>query len=121
MIRIATYNKLIKIQKLVIDREIWEDVFLSNKAKENNNPYIHASINKSSGKEYFNARTDISASTFNFNIRYCSALEELLFNTQLYRIIYKNKVFDIKNADNPHLNNHDLIIVGEFNGKEYFD
>lgn len=113
----ATYNKIIKIQKLDINSEQWQDIYLSEKAKEENNPFIHANINKSSGKEYFNARSDISASTFNFSIRYCSALEDLIYNSESYRIVYQEKIFDIKNTDNAHLNNHELVIVGDFNGK----
>jgi len=113
----ATYNKLIKLQKMNYKTEEWHDFYLSEKAKIDLYPYIHANINKTSGKEYFNARVEISSSTFNFSIRYCSKLEDITFNTQVFRVIYQNKIFDIKNVDNPHLNNHDLIIVGEFNGK----
>lgn len=120
MIKIATYNKLIRIQKIDCDTEQWNDFFISEKAKEENNPYIHANINKSSGKEYFNARTEISNSTFNFNIRYCEALKNVIFDTQSYRIIYENKIFNIKTVDDYKMQHHDFIIVGDFNGKEYF-
>lgn len=115
----TTYNKLIKIQKMDINTEKWSDIYLSEKAEKENNPFIHANINKSSGKEYFNARVEISSSTFNFNIRYCPMLEDILYNTQIYRIVFLNKIFDIKTADNPQLNKHDLILVGELNEK-YF-
>ena len=91
----SVYNKIIKFQKLDINTEKWEDYYISEKFKEEKNPYVHANINKASGKEYFNARTEISGSTFNFKVRYCEALKDLIFNTEIYRIIYENKVFNI--------------------------
>ncbi len=81
-------NKQIKIQKLDPETEKWEDYYT-----------CYAEINKSSGKEYFNARTNITQNTFNFRVRYISKLEDTIFNTNKYRIIYRNKEFDIKNVD----------------------
>ncbi len=121
VVKIATFNKIIKIQKLNSNTEKWEDFFISDKAKEKNYPYIHASINKSSGKEYFNARVEISSSTFNFNIRYCQALKDIIFETQSYRIVYENRVFDIQTVDDYKMRHQDLIIVGKFNGKKSFN
>ena len=109
----SVYNKIIKFQKLDINTEKWEDYYISEKFKEEKNPYVHANINKASGKEYFNARTEISGSTFNFKVRYCEALKDLIFNTEIYRIIYENKVFNIKNADDYQLNHNELAIVGD--------
>lgn len=102
----TVFNKLVLIQKLNLDTEVWEDYFLT-----------HANVNKSSGKEYFNARVEISNSTFNFSIRYSPKLEDVMFNTEVYRVVYDSRIFDIKNADNFMMKNHELIIVGEFNGK----
>ena len=102
----SVYNKTIKIQKLNLDTEVWEDYFNA-----------HANINKSSGKEYFNARTEISSSTFNFSVRYCKKLEDIMYETEIYRIVYDAKCFDIKNVDNFMLRNNELVIVGDFNGK----
>ena len=65
----SVYNKVIKIQKLDLTNETWTDYCIA-----------HANINKASGKEYFNARTEISNSTFNFNIRYNPLLNEIVFN-----------------------------------------
>lgn len=100
----ATYNQPIIIQKLNDDTEIWEEYYTT-----------HAEINKASGKEYFNASTNITSSTYNFKTRYCELLEDVQYNTTLYRIVYRNRVFDIKNIDNKNLKNHELTIVGEFN------
>lgn len=98
----SVYNKVIKIQKLNLDTEVWEEFYTT-----------HANINKASGKEYFNARTDITSNTFNFSVRYSSKLEDVMYNTEIYRVVYKDKCFDIKNVDNFMLRNHELIIVGE--------
>ena len=105
----TVFNKLVLIQKLDQDTEEWNDYFLT-----------HANVNKSSGKEYFNASTNISSSTFNFSIRYSPYLRDIVFNTEEYRVVYDDKYFDIKNVDNFMLKNHEIVIVGEFNGK-YID
>ena len=102
----AVYNNVIKIQKVDLNNEKWVDYCT-----------LHANINKSSGKEYFNARTDISSSTFNFSVRYYPKLADIMFNTEIYRVVYDNKCFDIKNVDNYMLKNKELILVGDFNGK----
>ena len=113
----AVYNKIIKIQKLDINTEEWIDYYISEKAGNDKNPYIHANINKASGKEYFNARTEMSGSTFNFKVRYCEALKDLMFNTEIYRIIYDNKIFNITNVDDYQLNHNELTIVGDYSVK----
>jgi len=102
----TVFNKLVLIQKLNLDTEEWEEYFLT-----------HGNVNKSSGKEYFNARAEISNSTFNFSVRYSPKLKDLVFNTEIYRVVYDDKCFDIKNVDNYMMKNQELIIVGEFNGK----
>ncbi len=99
----ATYNQPIMIQKIK-DDETWSDYHS-----------CHANINKSNGKEYYNASTNITSGTFNFKIRYCKKIDDIQYNTAMYRIIYKNKIFDIKNVDNKEMKNHDITIVGEFN------
>lgn len=101
--KMATYNKKIKVQKLNADTEAWEDYYSP-----------HAKINKATGKEYYNASTDISASTFNFSIRYCQKLDDIQYNTTSYRILYKNRIFDIKNVDNKNQKDHELVIVGDY-------
>lgn len=100
----ATYNNPLIIQKLNKETEIWEDYYET-----------HAEINKASGKEYYNASTNISASTYNFLLRYCLKLEDVQYNTSSYRIMYNNKIFDIVNVDNKNLKNHELTLVGDYN------
>ena len=90
-----------KIQIQVYDEEKeWQDYFAP-----------HAEINKTSGREYFAARTDVTANTFNFDILYHEKIEDIVFNTSRYRIIYKGYIWDIQTADNYKLRNINLIIV----------
>ena len=46
-------------------------------------------------------------------------LNDIIFNTEIYRIVYESKCFDIKTGDNFMLKNNEIIIVGDFNGKYY--
>lgn len=103
----AVYNKPIKIQKLNNSAEVWEDYYST-----------HAEINKASGKEYFNASTNITSATYNFTTRYCEKLEDVQYETAYYRVIYRNRVFDIKNVDNKNLKNHEITIVGDFSNAD---
>ena len=104
----ASYNKPILIQKLDVDTEKWSDYYST-----------HANINKASGKEYFNASSNISSSTYNFKVRYCEKLKELLFNTEIYRVVYESRCYDIKNVDRYGENKNELTIIGDYNGKIY--
>ena len=77
-------NKPIIIQKLNAETEEWKNYYSG-----------FAEVNKSSGKEYFNAKTNITENTFNFKVRYIEKLSNIVFDTTGYRIIYKNNVFNI--------------------------
>lgn len=104
----ASYNRPILIQKLDEDTEKWSDYYPT-----------HANVNKASGKEYFNASTKISNSTYNFKVRYCEKLKELLFNTEIYRVVYESRCYDIKNVDRYAESKTELTIIGDYNGKAY--
>lgn len=95
-------NKFIKIQKLNTDNEKWEDYYT-----------CYAEVNKASGKEYFNARTNITQNTYNFKVMYIRKLEDTIFNTNQYRILYKNNIFDIKNVDDKQEKRIKLTFVAE--------
>ena len=81
-------NRLIEIQKLNLETEEWQGYYK-----------CYAEVNKSSGREYFNAKTNITQNTFNFKVRYLRQLEETIFNSNQYRIVYKNNIFNIINVD----------------------
>lgn len=103
----ASYKFPILIEKLNEDTEKWEKYYST-----------HANINKVGGKEYEQASTNISNSTFNFKVRYCNKMKEVIFNTEIYRVVYENRCFDIKNVDHYGENKKELTITGEFNGKQ---
>jgi len=44
---------------------------------------------------------------------YISKLEDIIFNTSQYRILYKNKNFDIKNVDDKQEKRLKLTFVAE--------
>ena len=81
-------TKLIEFQVLDPESEEWKHYYS-----------CCAEINKASGREYFNARTTITENTYNFKVGYIGKLENIVFNTSQYRIIYRNRIFDIINSD----------------------
>lgn len=105
----ASYKFPILIQKLNLDTEKWEDYYPT-----------HMNKNKVGGKEYTQASTNISNSTFNFKVRYCKELEEISFNTEIYRVVYNNRCYDVKNVDR-YGESNEATITGEYNGKTYIN
>ncbi len=95
-------NKKIKFQKLNVNTEIWEEYYS-----------CYSEVNKSSGKEYFNAKTNITKNTYNFKVRYIRKLEDIIFNTSQYRILYKDKIFNIINVDDKQEKRIKLTFVGD--------
>lgn len=104
----ASYNLPIQIQKLNLDTEKWEAYYST-----------HANINKTGGKEYVNASSNISSSTYNFKIRYCEKIKEVLFNTEMFRVVYDTRCYDIKNIDRYAESKSEVTIIGDYNGKTY--
>lgn len=102
----ASYNTPILIQKLDVDTEKWSDYYPT-----------HANVNKASGREYFNASTNITSGTYNFSVRYCKKLKDIKYDNASYRIIYDNQIFNIKNVDIPKEKNHLMTIVGDLVGR----
>ncbi len=96
-------RKLIKIYKLNEETEKFEYY----------GTYHTLNINKSSGKEYFNARIEISTSTLNFELRYAESLKDIIYNTQLYQIEYDGIKFNIINADNFKEQDRKITLVGD--------
>ncbi len=103
----ASYPHIIKIQKLDEDTDTW---------KEFNN--FHTLAKRTGGKKYEEAATSIGSIIYKFKVRYSSLLEDLLFNYEKYRIIYKNYIFNIKSTDRFEENSREIIILGEYNGNK---
>lgn len=95
-------NKLIVFQKLDTETEKWDKYYS-----------CLAEINKASGKEYFNARTNITENTYNFKVRNITKLQEIPFNTGQYRILYKGNIFNIKNVDDKQEKHIKLTFVAD--------
>ena len=80
----------IKVQKMDPETETWSDYM----------PKIHANINKQgSDSEYLNAGAEQSKSRKVFTVRYNPMLKEIDGNTQLYRIVYAGRTYDIADYD----------------------
>ena len=82
------YDKPIKIQKIDEATELWEDLY-----------YLHANVNKSGGSEYLNAGANQSKANLVFEVRYFKALEDINYDRGSYRIIYRGRIFNIKDYD----------------------
>lgn len=95
------FDRPIVIQK-VDESENWSDVFA-----------LHASINKSkSDNEYLNAGAVQGKKTLVFEVRYFKDLEDIEFNTQLYRILYQGVPYDIKDYDDFMLTHKTVKLLG---------
>lgn len=99
------YDKPIIIQKLNELTETWENVFEKP---------IHARINKAkSDSEYLNAGAIQGKKTRVFEVRYFAELEDIDENKQLYRIVYRDIPYDIKDYDD-YMEQHKTIkLLGE--------
>lgn len=83
------FDKAISIQKINEETELWEDVYK-----------VHADINKAkSDSEYLNAGAIQGKRQMIFEVRYFKALEDISFNTQLYRIVFHGVNFNITDYD----------------------
>lgn len=95
------YDKPITIQR-INDSEDWEDVFK-----------VHAFINKAkSDNEFLNAGAIQAKRSLTFEVRYFAALEDVSFNLQSYRILYKGRPFDIKDFDDFMLKHETVKLLG---------
>ena len=83
------FDRPISIQRINESTETWEDVFR-----------LHARINKSStDNEYLNAGAIQAKKNLTFEVRYFSAIEDISFNTQSYRIVYLGVPYNIEDYD----------------------
>jgi len=69
-----------------------------------------AKINIAGGKEYFGSGSEQSVNNTIFTVRYCSELKDVYLNTQLYRIKFRNAIYDIQEVDNYMFKNESLKI-----------
>lgn len=93
----------IKIQKLDPETETWSDYL----------PRLHANINKAGvDSEYLNAGAEQAKSRKIFTVRYNPMLKELDGNTQLYRIVYDGRIYDIADYDDFEERHQNVKLLG---------
>ncbi len=104
---IRVFDKPILIERQDPDTEQWAPF-----AK------LHAYINpKRSGNEVSNAGAERSTVTMSFEIPYHKDFEDLRFLTQLFRIVYRDRFFNITAVDLYEENTrNNLKITGELYG-----
>lgn len=90
----------VTIQRMNADSEEWED-FL----------HLHAiRINKAGGGENFAAGAEQFKLSLRFEFRWSKQLEEVISHTQVYRLIYRNRCFNIKDYDD-YMERHRTVKV----------
>lgn len=94
-----TFDKPIIIQQIDEETEEWSDKW-----------NLHARINKTSGTEYVNAGADISRAIKTFEVRYFQDLADVDYNRGLYRIIYRDHVFNIVDYDD-YMERHQTVRI----------
>lgn len=97
----SSYDRPITIQR-INESEDWIDAF-----------HVHAKINKTkSDNEYLNGGAIQGKRTLTFEVRYFKNLEDISFNTQLYRIVYLGEPFDIVDYDDYMLKHKTVKLAG---------
>ena len=99
------YDKPIKIQVRDPDTEEWTDSLS-----------LHASVNKTGGGSKFGAGTDQHNASLTFKLRYVKGLEDLAYNPQPYRIIYRGRTFKVVDYDDYMEQHREIKLVGEYYG-----
>lgn len=100
-----TYDKPITIQWQDPDTEDWVDKWK-----------LHAIVNKTGGGQAQNAGADQYKATLTFQVRYFSALEELRYNPQPFRILYRDHCFKLSDYDDFMEQHQTVKLVGEAYG-----
>lgn len=99
------YDKPITIQVQDPETEEWTDAL-----------HLHASVNKTSGGSAFNAGTDQYDASLTFKLRYVKALENIAYNTQPYRVVYRGRNFKVVDYDDFMEQHREVKLIGEYYG-----
>ena len=100
-----TYDKPIIVQQQDSETEEWADRWK-----------LHARVNKSGGGQTLNAGADQYRATLTFEVRYFKALEELRYNPQPFRVIYRGHTFKLVDYDDYMEQHRTVKLVGEAYG-----
>ncbi len=99
------YDKPITIQVQDPETEEWTDAL-----------HLHASVNKTGGGSKFNAGTDQYDASLTFKFRYVKALENIAYNTQPYRVVYRGRNFKVVDYDDFMEQHREVKLIGEYYG-----
>lgn len=97
-----TYDKPITVQVQDPDTEQWADSL-----------HLHARVNKTGGGQTLNAGADQYRVTLTFEVRYIKALEDIAYNVQPFRIIYRGHSFKVTDYDDYMEQHRTVKMVGE--------
>ena len=82
------YDKPVTIQRQDPGTEAWADHL-----------HMHARVNRTGGGQGFGAGADQFRSHLTFELRYCTALEELRLTPQLFRVVYRGGTYKLTDYD----------------------
>lgn len=99
------YDKPIIIQIQDPATEAWSDLW-----------HLHARVNKTGGGQALDAGADQYRATLTFEVRYFRALEDIRYNPQPYRAIYRGHAFKLVDYDDYMEGHHTVKLVGEAYG-----
>ena len=99
------YDKPIIIQEQYPATEEWTDKWK-----------LHARVNKTGGGQALNAGADQYTAALTFELRYFQALEELRYNPQPFRIVYRGHTFKLTDYDDYMEQHRTVKLVGEAYG-----
>lgn len=77
---------------------------------------VHAQVNKSGGGQALNAGADQYKATLTFDVRYFKDLEDMRYNPQPYRIVYRGHSFKLVDWDDYMEQHRTVRLVGEAYG-----
>lgn len=100
------FDKPITIQIVDEETEDWSDLW-----------NLHARINKSGGGEETSSGSSRSTATLTFEVRYFKALKQIFLQTEIYRIVYDNDIYNIVDYDDFMENHKTVKITGEYYAK----
>lgn len=78
--------------------------------------HLHARVNKSGGGQALNAGADQYKASLSFDVRYFQELEDMRYNPQPYRILYRGHSFKLVDWDDYMERHRTVRLVGEAYG-----
>ena len=97
------YDKPITVQVQDAETEVWTDALK-----------LHARVNKAGGSTSYSAGADQYKVSLTFEVRYSRQLDEIAYNPQPFRIVYRGRTFKVTDYDD-YMERHKTIkLVGEF-------